>query len=216
MHTGRLSDEEVARLLPERDAPPPGIPEEILQAAISTFVSGRRLDMQGLAAELGISRSTLYRRVGDRDHLLGATVWYLTRLRIVGILHETAGQKGRARILDQLRLFMEWVHDQPSFRAFLDNEPEAALRILTSKEGSVQGALIGLTRRLLEEEHHRGNLELAVDPANLAYVIVRIAESFLYADVIARNDLDLGEAVTLIGQLLRDPADDVRGTTPDL
>jgi AcrR family transcriptional regulator len=32
---------------------------------------GRRLDMQGLADELGVSRATLFRHVGSREALLG-------------------------------------------------------------------------------------------------------------------------------------------------
>jgi hypothetical protein len=35
---------------------------------------GRRLDMQGLADELGVSRVTLFRRVGSREDLLGRDV----------------------------------------------------------------------------------------------------------------------------------------------
>jgi hypothetical protein len=42
-----------------------------------------------------------------------------------------------------------------------------------------------------------------VDPGALAYAIVRIGESFLYADVIADNDPDVDQAVTLVSRLLR-------------
>ena len=68
-----------AELVPEGTDPPPDIPAPIFQAALGAFLDERRLDMQALAAEVGISRATLYRRVGDRDHLLGAVLWFLTR-----------------------------------------------------------------------------------------------------------------------------------------
>jgi hypothetical protein len=57
--------------------------------------------------------------------------------------------------------------------------------------------------RLLAHEESRGELRLGVDPAALAYAIVRIGESFLYADVIADNDPDVDQAVTLVSRLLR-------------
>ncbi|HEY4025997.1 MAG TPA: QsdR family transcriptional regulator, partial [Candidatus Dormibacteraeota bacterium] len=52
--------------------------------------------------------------------------------------------------------------------------------------------------------HASGGLTL--DRATLAYIIVRIGESFLYADVIANNQPDVGRAVEVVAQLL--------GTTP--
>src|SRR5712664_4266361 len=39
---------------------------------------GRRLDMQGLADDLGVSRATLFRHVGSREALLGAALAVLT------------------------------------------------------------------------------------------------------------------------------------------
>jgi AcrR family transcriptional regulator len=189
-------------LVPEGIDPPEGIPPEVFSSALATFLEGRRLDMQALAADLDMSRSTLYRRVGDRDSLLGSVVWYLTRRALVPILEETRSLAGADRIVEATRRFMHFVHDQPAFRRLLAEEPEAALRVLTSKDGFVQGALVALNVRAIEQEEAAGNLAVGFDHETLAYAIVRIAESFLYADVIARNDLDLDAAAELIGRLL--------------
>lgn len=51
--------------------PVTGAPEEIARNAARTLMSGRRLDTGTLAAELGISRATLFRRAGNRDAILG-------------------------------------------------------------------------------------------------------------------------------------------------
>jgi Tetracyclin repressor-like, C-terminal domain len=56
----------------------------------------------------------------------------------------------------------------------------------------------------MQLEEARGNLTLGIDHATLAYAIVRIGESFLYADVIADNDPDVDQAVAVIGRLLRE------------
>jgi hypothetical protein len=63
--------------------------------------------------------------------------------------------------------------------------------------------MIDVVERLLEEEESRGELRPGIDRGTLAYVIVRIGESFLYADAIADNDPDVGKAVEVIDQLLR-------------
>jgi AcrR family transcriptional regulator len=176
--------------------------------ALETFVAGQRLDMQRLAAEVGISRATLYRRVMDRDRLLGAVLWYLTRINLLRALEAAGDATGAERVVLATKAFTERVHEQPSFHRFLEHEPEAALRILTSKYGPVQGQLVGVTERLLAIEEERGALRLGIDRATLSYVIVRVGESFLYADVIADNVPDLDAHAQVIAQLLRedDPA----------
>ena len=191
-----------AELVPEGTEPPATVPAPVFEAALRAFLAQRRLDMQALAADVGISRATLYRRVGDRDRLLGAVIWYLTRHAIARAVDGTDELKGAERILAVVERFMRDVQSQPALRRLLDAEPEAALRILTSKRGPVQRGVIGVVQRLLEEERERGALEPRMEATTLAYVIVRIGESFLYADVIAAADPDVDQAVDVIGQLL--------------
>jgi AcrR family transcriptional regulator len=193
-----------ADVIPDGLAPPDDVPGRIFAAATQTFVSGRRLDMRALAAELGIGRATLYRRVGGRDHLLGAVLWYLTRRAIGRAMHAGEGLTGVERVTAISGAFMRDVNEQAAFRRLLEYEPEAALRILTSKHGPIQQGVIEWTSRLLAQEEARGAISLSIDRATLAYVIVRVGESFLYADVIADNEPDVELAVEVIGRLLRE------------
>jgi AcrR family transcriptional regulator len=188
---------------------PAGIDPVVFQAALATFVAGRRLDMQALAADLGMSRSTLYRRVKDRDELLGEVVWHQTRRVMLSVVAQVdaEGLSGAERVLEITRRFMAVIAAQQPLRQLLDREPEAALRILTSKHGPVQRNLVALSAGILQEEVDAGRLRLSIDPATLAYVIVRIGESFLYADAIADRDPDLELATEVIARLLREPAD---------
>jgi hypothetical protein len=98
---------------------------------------------------------------------------------------------------------MRVVHESAPLHRLLEAEPETALRLLTSKHGPVQRRVIDGLERLLAHEEASGDLRLGVEPAALAYAIVRIGESFLYADVIADNDPDVDQAVTLVSRLLR-------------
>jgi AcrR family transcriptional regulator len=184
--------------------PPAEIPPDIFKAALATFLNRRRLDMRALAGELGISRATLYRRVGGRDYLLGEVIWYLARRSLARAYDGTEELRGEERIATVVERFMRDVHSQPALARLLEAEPEAALRILTSKHGPIQRGIIEVMERLMEVEEARGNLRLGIDHATLAYAIVRIGESFLYADVIADNDPDVDQAVAVIGRLLRE------------
>jgi AcrR family transcriptional regulator len=191
-------------IIAEGTEPPGEVPADIFEAAIRTYLDRRRLDMRALAAELDISRATLYRRVGGRDHLLGEVIWYLARRSLARAYEGTEGLRGEQRIVTVLERFMRDVHSQPALARLLEAEPEAALRILTSKHGPVQRGIIDVLERLMQVEEERGNLRLGIDHATLAYAIVRIGESFLYADVIADNDPDVDQAVAVIGRLLRE------------
>ncbi len=199
------SDPELRQLVPEGTSPPEDIPESVFAAGLRVFLEGRRLDMQALANDLDISRATLYRRVPDRDALLGAILWFLTRHAIARSIPAGADQRGPDRVVAIVGAFMRDLRDQPAFRRFLDEEPEAALRILTSRAGRVQGPLVASTTRLIEQEVADGTLDAFVDPPTLAYVVVRIGESFLYSDVIADTEPDLTLATAVIRKLLATP-----------
>jgi AcrR family transcriptional regulator len=192
------------QLLTEGVAPPPDIPPEIFQAALATYLDRRRLDMQALAGELGIGRATLYRKVKDRDRLLGSVVWFLTRQGIARAIDGADGHDGAGRVLGAIERLLIDVRDQPALRRLLAAEPEAALRILTSKAGPIQRGVVQTLERLLEEEERLGAMAPALDRETLAYVIVRICEGFLYADVIADSEPDVELAVDVVGHLLRD------------
>ena len=193
------------RLVPGGTQPPPEIPAEIFQAALAIYRDRRRLDMRALAAELGMSRATLYRKVGNRDRLLGEVMWYLTRVAMSWALAEAEGRNGADRIVEVLRVFMSAVNGSAELRHLLEAEPEAALRILTSKHGPVQPGVTDALENLLAEEEQRGHLRLSIDRGTLAYVLVRIGESFLYADVIADQEPDVDAAVAVAARLMREP-----------
>jgi AcrR family transcriptional regulator len=191
-------------LVPGGIEPPEEIPPEIFESALSTFLAQRRLDMRALAGELGIGRATLYRKVGTRDRLLGEVIWYLTRRALARAAQAARRRHGAERVVATVEAFMTFVHAQPALRRLLEAEPEAALRILTSKEGPVQQGVVDALERLLSDEEAAGRLHLTIDRPTLAFIIVRIGESFLYADVIADLEPDVPSAVEMVRRLLRD------------
>jgi hypothetical protein len=197
-HESELVDEIVAG----RIEPPADIPGEIFAPALATVLNRRRLEMQALAAELAISRATLYRRAGARDVLLGAVFWYLAKISMTSAFQATTTMRGPERVVAVAEHFMRDVAPREPMVHFLETEPEAALRILTSKQGPVQAGIVAAYRHLIAEEREAGRFESPIDDETLAYVMVRIGESFLYADVIADREPDIDLAVEVYRELL--------------
>jgi AcrR family transcriptional regulator len=197
------ADDDLARILPEGVGPPDDVPGDVFECALNMFLAPRRVDMRALALELGMGRSSLYRKVRSRDHLLGAVLWYLAKRSLVRALQQVPPEAvGTRRVLAVIRSYLHQINRRSGLRRFLQEEPEAALRILTSKAGGVQRAMIDTVERLLVSEEAVAGGHMHLDRANLAYVIVRIAESFLYADVIADNEPDVDRAIEVIARLL--------------
>jgi AcrR family transcriptional regulator len=175
--------------------------EDLLALAKERFLEGERLDIAGLAEELGISRATAYRWAGNADELIGNVVAVLaeeTFRRAVSRAHGT----GAERIIDAMARGMRTIVGSAPYRHFLESDPQRALRIVASKEGASQGRMIELHQQLLEEEIAAGNLRLPIDAHSMAYALVRTAETFMYADLIAGEKPDISKAAEIMKLLI--------------
>jgi AcrR family transcriptional regulator len=175
-------------------------PTDVLRAARRRFLRGQRVDMNELARELGIGRATLYRWVGSRDQLIGEVLWSLAEQGLARARAEAAG-RGADRVLAVYRRFGDFIVELAPLRRFVQAEPECALRVMTSKASPVQRRVVGTFRDLLAEERDRG-LPLRFAPETLAFVLVRIAESFLWSDLITGEAPDLAKAEEITAVLL--------------
>jgi AcrR family transcriptional regulator len=203
MVVGSAAAEDIRTIVPEGTARPSAIPAEIFDSAAAAYAAGERLDMQVLARTLGMSRATLYRRAGNRDQLYSAVIWWHSRHALVDALRQTAGLRGVTRAVEVARQLLEVTDRSTPLRLFLEADPEPALRVLTGPHGGIQERYLDCFERLFDLETSRGNLSFNLDLASLSYAVIRIAEGFLYADVIADRKRDIGRAVTLIEGLLR-------------
>lgn len=157
--------------------------------------------MQRLAADLGVDRTTLFRWVGNRDRLLADILVSLGERTFADSVKQTTGS-GPQRVADVLGSFVQALIDAPYFRGYLRREPERALRLLTTKASVVQHRMVELVEVLLREEQARGLLPHPLPPSDLAYLIMRISESFIYTDLITGEAPDAAKARTAIAALL--------------
>ncbi len=175
---------------------PAGAGDRVVNRAARWVHDGRRLDMQGLADELGLSRVTVFRRVGGREELLSKALCVLTERTLV-----TAAQRWEAeRPAGELhtpgtgRQINAIVSRSPGLRRLLDDEPALALRVLTNPLGRVQIGIVTFVEALLRRDMAEFGLVPLIEPGALAYALVRLGESFLYADVLAARPPDVATA----------------------
>lgn len=165
--------------------------EDVFEAATSRYLDGQRVDVQAIATELGLGRTTIYRWFGSREKLIGAVLNRLAEQTLSAARKGTSG-KGGPGLLETFDRYNRAVADAPALRAFVEEEHEAALRIIASGAGPVQPHVVGLIAALIEEEVESGSYEATIEPATLAYAVVRLGEAFLFNDAVAgiRGDID--------------------------
>lgn len=155
------------------------------------YLRGRRVDVQAIANELGLGRTTIYRWFGSRDELIGEVLARAAEPLLKDARARARGGGGTA-LLDTLDRFNRGLANSPASRQFVEHEREAALRVIISGGGKVQPRVVAMIADLIVEEVTAGTYEPPVDPSTLAYAIVRLGEAFLFNDAVAgmRGDVD--------------------------
>jgi AcrR family transcriptional regulator len=176
---------------PRRGRPAAASRADVLALATRGYLRGARVDLQAIAAELGLGRTTIYRWFGSRDALLGEV---LVRTAEPLLREARAGAEGvgGVALLDTFDRFNRSLADAPALRELVERERDAALRVITSGAGNVQPRIVAMITDLIESEVSAGTYEPPVEPATLGYAIVRLAEAFLFNDAAAgmRGDVD--------------------------
>jgi AcrR family transcriptional regulator len=163
----------------------------VIEAGLHRYLRGRRVDVQAIAGELGLGRATIYRWFGSREQLLGAVIIAATE-PVLGAARRGQRGKGGPGLLKTFDRFNRSLADAPALRAFLEAERDAALRIVASDASLSQARVIELITAMIEEEVEAGTYEAPLDPATLAFAIVKLAEAFLFNDAVVglRGDVD--------------------------
>ncbi len=185
------------------DRPPPRVgPLDAFRLARRKWQNAERIDMSALAKELGVNRVTLYRWVGSREQLLVEVIWSLAE-RTLENLDAATKETGAERVVQVATGFVDAVITNRGMQYWLAEEGENAMRLLTLREPGYQARLIGWHEGLLREEAEAGRLELPADLHEVAYVIVRLIESYVYLDLITGEPPEARRAEPIMRMLLR-------------
>lgn len=177
-------------------------PLDAFRLARRKFIAAERIDMTALAEELHVNRVTLYRWVGSRDQLLVEVVWSLAEPTL-SRLDNGSRRRGAEQIVHVVVRFLDAVITNAGMQRWLAEEGESAMRLLTRRETDFQRRLIDAILGLVEREVAAGDLVLPVDLREVAYVIVRLIESYTYLDLITGEQPDARRAEPILRLLLR-------------
>ena len=168
----------------------------MLDAALADYLHSRRIDVQALAAQLGVGRTTIYRWFGSREGLIGEVLNRASDALLDAVAPRNRG-KGGPGLLRIFDAFNRGLIEAPALRAFVAAEREAAVRVITSGAGVVNPHNVARISGLIEQEVAAGTYEPPVDPETLGFAIVRLGEAFLLNDVEGgiRGDVDRLRAV---------------------
>lgn len=150
-----------------------------------------------LAEDLGVSRTTIYRWVGEREQLIGELLgaqvddW-------VALVEPQADGSGSARFLDMLRRFLEVAAGYEPLTNFTQREPTLAMRVLMDPAGPVTEHANQALRRLLAEIDP--DVEISDQIGN---GIGLVARTLVWANIATGQEPDIEGAVNLASTLLQ-------------
>lgn len=170
--------------------------KDAVALARERFLAGDRVEMNALADELDIGRTTLYRWVGEREQLIGEVFGGLVDEWLAAVEPDAVGA-GLDRFLDVIRRYLGFAAASEPLTAFAEREPALALRILMDRDGPVARRSVDAVRRLLAEADPR--LEL---PADTARAIVMVAIALVWGNVATGQEPAIDDAVALTRTLV--------------
>jgi len=143
-------------------------PADALGLAEQTFLAGERIEMGAIAALLDVSQATIYRWFGSREQLIEQVIDQIAR-EFLAVTKAQAEGGGDERVLDFVRRMMEATVTLEPIRAFVEREPQLALRLLLGEAGLVRRTLrlalaeiVAETRSAERAEALEGELDLLV------------------------------------------------------
>lgn len=179
-------------------------PADALKRARRMWLKGERIHLAALSDELNIGRATLFRWVGNKDLLIGDVLWSLYDPLRQEALSVTPGS-GIDYVVGVYRhINSTALHFRP-LRQFIHQDPEYALKILTSSQSTLRSRTVEANTRLLKDQVARGRITPPMNIESLSYFMVRLAESCLYSDILGGReprDEELEDACTAVRILL--------------
>ena len=179
--TARITDG--ARLAAALGATPPSdaLSEQILDAAREQFMTFglRRSTVDDVARRAGVSRVTVYRRIGNKDSLVSACLLREYRRFLVEVDDAVAAlPTTEDRLVEGFAAVLRHIREHPLIGGLLRLEPETMLPFLTLESGP---ALLAIRDYLADRlrEARRAEGRPVSDPTPVAELMVRVTVSFL-------------------------------------
>ena len=163
------------------EVPDDALSERILDAVVELVAASglRDLTMDDVAGRAGVGRMTVYRRFGDRDHLIDALAVRESR-RCLAEIDATVdpGAPVDEQVAQGLVTSLRLIRDHPVLDRFARHEPATALEALNQDGGPIFAISRAFVAARIRDAERRGMVR-DVDPDHVAEVLIRIGFSFL-------------------------------------
>ena len=160
------------------------------------------MEIADVAAAVGVNRVTVHRWLGNRTTILTEVVWSLTAPTLAGCWDRAEG-RGGPRVAAAMGEFVRLTVEHPGMRSFLEREHETALRVLTRRDHDFQPRFTAAVQEMLAAEQRAGHLDAGYPLEDLAFLVVRVVEGFVYVERIVGELPDPGRATRALSFLLR-------------
>lgn len=154
---------------------------DVVRLVREQYLHGERVDLTVVASQLGLGRATIYRWFGSREALLGQVIADELEL-LAARQRRRVRRRGAIGLLEVFDGINRTLTRSRALRTLLEQERDAAMRLLTSSGGSVQPRAVACVQALIDAEVDAGRYEAPADTETLAYAVVRLCEAFLYND----------------------------------
>ena len=172
--------------------------QDALDFAREAFLEETRVELGVLAAQLSISRATLYRWFGTRDQLIEQVLVGLADDFVAAAMASAEGQ-GDERILDFTRRLMEATVESQPLRSFVQREPQLALRLLMGPRGAIHNTI---ARALGEVVAETDSPERATALGHNINIVVRVGTALQWGTLAIGEEPQTEEAVEILRVLL--------------
>lgn len=150
------------------------------------------------------SRRTLYRWFSSRDKYQTEAIWSLAQHSLDAV-DSTLESVGAEQIIRLVTGFVDVVLHNPGMQHWLSEDGEHAMRLLTRHDMPFQPRLIEHLEGILRQEQDSGSLRRPVELHDLAYVLVRLIESYTYFDLLIGERPDSARLEPILRLLLQAP-----------
>ena len=173
--------------------------DDAIRLARRHYLNLERVDMQSLANELGIGRTTLYRWVGDRDSLISEMLSEMV-VEVIGTAIGEAEGEGLERTIDAMRRFMLTTADFAPLRHLVQNEPELGLRVMLAPGSGVSTAITGELTAEIERTRPEWSGEKA---SELADILTQNGMAYEWGNIAVRSEPEIDRAIRAMETLVR-------------
>ena len=191
----------LSRALSGESASGTATPLKALEIGRQRWLMCERISMGPIAEELGINRATLFRWVGNRELFVGEIIWSFYQDLIDKTRTRTEGQ-GPEYVVAVLEYLLRKLVGSELMQHFIRQDPEYAIRVLTSKSSLVQSRSVAMVEELMAEQAAKTDWTPPINEKDLAFLLIRVGESFLYGDVISGQATDIAQTTMAFRLLL--------------